>query len=208
MSLNQPMQQQPIKQLHDEMILVVKREMLFPHGAWHGIKHVDMPEYLTLIQHHKEFHPRSIMETDTRYKQIIPYMVFEYNNNYFLMQRKAKASETRLHSKFTLGIGGHVREEDVMGHSLFDWARREFYEEIDYAGTLAIEPLGILNDDSNAVGQVHIGLVLLLKGDSPHIHVKEELESGQLVSLQSCQEHKDRLESWSQLVLAVLEKQL
>ena len=71
------------------------------------------------------------METDPAYKQIIPYLVFTYENKYFLMQRQKKASETRLQSKYSLGIGGHIREEDMENCTLVDWAKREFEEEID-----------------------------------------------------------------------------
>ena len=85
------------------------------------------------------------------------------------MQRKGTASEQRLKNKYSLGIGGHIRQEDMTTNSIFDWARREFHEEVKYAGKLDIEPIGILNDDTNAVGQVHLGLVLLLKGDSEAI---------------------------------------
>src|SRR5579871_1579108 len=171
----------------DEHILVVKRTALFPHGAWQGLKHVDVDEYLTLITRHQEFLPRSLMEVDAAYKQIIPYLIFAHNNRYFLMQRRAKASETRLQNKFTLGIGGHIRQEDLMtGTSIFDWARREFHEEVHYQGTFTIECLGLLNDDSNAVGQVHSGFVFLLHGNSADISVKSELKSGQLVTLEEC----------------------
>src|SRR5579872_4112225 len=99
--------------VQDEQILVVKREKLFPHGAWNGIKAVDFAPYAELIQTNQEFQPRSQMETDPRYKQIIPYLVFTHNNTYFLMQRQAKMGDMRLANKYSLGIGGHIRQEDL-----------------------------------------------------------------------------------------------
>lgn len=188
-------------QSHDELILVVRRDILLPDGAWNGLKAVNFDSFLHIVQSKKEFHPRSIMETDPNYKQIIPYLVFEHEGNYFLMQRHKKASETRLQSKYTLGIGGHIRQEDMQTDSLFDWARREFHEEVSYAGDLEIEPLGILNDDSNEVGKVHIGFVFLLRGSNPHISVKSELANGQLYSLEECKGFYERMESWSQMVM-------
>ena len=152
------------KQSHNELILVVKRSTLFPHNnAWQGLQNVDYALYTQLIRTHQEFHPRYIMETDTTYKQIIPYLIFAHNDQYFLMQRQAKASETRLQNKFSLGIGGHINEIDITDGDIGSWARREFDEEVSYDGTYTIEPLGILNDDSNAVGQVHIGFVYITK---------------------------------------------
>lgn len=191
--------QQAVKNL-DELILVIKRTDLFPADAWQGLRQVNFDPYLELIKTKQQFLPRSLMENDPTYKQIIPYLIFQHEDKFFLMQRQAKASETRLQNKYSLGIGGHIRQEDMDGATLFDWARREFHEEVEYQGTLEIEPLGILNDDSNAVGQVHIGFVLLLKGDSPNISIKSELKSGQLITLADCAAYGPHLESWSALV--------
>ena len=58
----------------------------------------------------------------------------------------------------------------------------------------------MLNDDSNPVGQVHVGLVLLLQGDSDAIKVRSELKSGQLLTAQECLAFYDRMESWSQII--------
>lgn len=204
MSLQQQKPQTPIANKFDELILVVKTSTLFGSDAPQGIHPVDFEELLAIINRHKEFNPRGLMEVDTRYKQIIPYLIFTHNDRYFLMQRSATASETRLQNNYSLGIGGHVRQEDLAGKTLFDWAEREFNEEIAYTGNLECEPIGILNDDSNEVGKVHLGLVMLLHGDSTDIAIRSELKSGKLVPLEECMLlHKD-MESWSQIVLKYL----
>jgi len=205
---NKEQNQTTIFQKNDENILVVKRNHLFPQGEWQGLCHVDFDHYLHIISHKKEFHPRSLMEVDFTYKQIIPYLVFKYEDSYFLMQRRTDASESRLRNKLTLGIGGHIREEDMSENSLFEWARREFYEEVHYPGTFSVRALGIINDDSNDVGKVHIGFVFLLTGDSPCIEIKSELKSGVLVPLQKCIDQKDCFESWSQMVIDFLQNNL
>src|SRR3989304_10202682 len=92
-------QQQKHLQPQDEHILVVKRNHLFPDAAWQGLQQVDFTNWLNIIQERKEFLPRSIMETDPTYKQIIPYLVFAHDDKYFLMQRKSDASEARLRNK-------------------------------------------------------------------------------------------------------------
>ena len=162
--------------MKNENILVVKREKLFPETAFQGLVASGTQSFLEIINREKEFKPRQQMEEDSNYKQIIPYLLFKNNDRYFLMQRKATSTDQRLKNKYSLGIGGHMREEDLRnGDSIFDWGKREFHEEIAYAGNLTITPLGVLNDDSNAVGQVHLGLVLLLEGDSNQIKVRSEL---------------------------------
>ncbi len=202
-------QQVPPTDKWNEQILVVKRDALFPDGAaWQGLKEVDFEWYLETIKTHKEFVARGPAETNPLYKQIIPYLVFEHDNKYFLMQRDAKASETRLASNYSLGIGGHLRQTDITGKTLFEWATREFHEEINYSGDLLIQPLGILNDDSNEVGKVHIGFVLLLKGSLSDISIKSELANGALLTLQECEQLLPRMETWSQIVFEFLKKRI
>ncbi len=197
-------------QAADEQILVVKRSHLFPNGAWNGLRKLDFSTYINIIRTHKEFQPRSQMETNPEYKQIIPYLVFIYNDRYFLMQRRSQeegTGEVRLQSKLTLGIGGHIRQEDMLDDDIRTWAQREFTEEVDYKGKYAMKPFGIINDDSNPVGQVHIGFVYLVQGDSPRIGVKSELKSGRLVTLEECSFVHDRMETWTQYVVDALNQQ-
>lgn len=184
----------------DESILVVPRDLLFIRGAWQGLltEHVDY--YQGLVASKAQYHWRSVMEQDATYKQIIPYMIFEYNNSYFLMERRSTASEQRLKSKLSLGIGGHIRQEDMAGGTLFDWARREFHEEVQYDGALTIETLGVLNDDSDSVGQVHLGFILLLHGTTPHISIRSEHKEGTLIAFEEMEYYLERMESWSQIV--------
>ena len=202
--------QEPIINTHDEMILVVKRDYLFPNGPWEGLRTDQLTHCLDTIAAQSEFQPRSIMENDPTYKQIIPYLIFQHKDKFFLMQRKATASETRLQSKYSLGIGGHMRLEDfAQGPDLFAWAKREFQEEVAYTGNLEILPIGVLNDDSNSVGQVHLGLVLLLSGDSADISVKSELKSGQLMSMLECFDYVHKMETWSQMMfMEILKKSI
>lgn len=192
--------------LNDEKILVVKRKSLFQSGSFDGFLPMEkFTNYLEIIKKNKEFMWRSEMEVDPTFKQIIPYIVFSADNKLFLMQRKSTASESRLKNKFSLGIGGHIREEDIVSDDIFEWAKREFYEEVNYDGRITVKPLGLVNDDGNTVGQVHLGFVIMLEGDSSAISVKSELKSGRLFDMKDCMEHYPDMESWSQLVFDYLE---
>lgn len=189
----------------DEQVLVVPRKTLFSvMPEWNGICTERVIDCVTLITQAQEFHPRSVMEEDIRYKQIIPYLVFTHEDRYFLMQRKSDATEVRLRNKYSLGIGGHIRKEDMQGVTIFDWAKREFEEEVSYQGKYTFETLGLLNDDSSPVGQVHMGIVLLVRGDSSLIKVKSELKSGALYSLQECLGYYEQLEDWSKYLVDFL----
>ncbi len=188
-----------------ENILVVKREQLFQGATLTDF--FALPSFESwekIIKENQEFHPRNLMEEDASYKQIIPYLVYMHNNRYFLMERASTSSEQRLKSKKSLGIGGHIREEDLDEKNIIDWAQREFHEEVSFSGKLTIKPLGIINDESNAVGKVHIGFVFLLSGDSDNISIRSELKSGTLLTLTECAEYYPNMERWSQLVFDYL----
>jgi predicted NUDIX family phosphoesterase len=188
--------------LSPESILVVKREYLFTGDeSWSGMRTDNMQRYLNIVAAKKEFLPRDVAEKDPRYKQIIPYLLFMHNNELFVMQRRSDASETRLQNKYTIGIGGHIRQEDIKSNDIFDWANREFHEEVIYDEAMTIEPVGILNDDTNDVGKVHIGFVFLIHGHSNAIAIRSELKSGSMMDLETCMALKPRFETWSQIAL-------
>ncbi|MCF7799854.1 hypothetical protein K9M16_02565 [Candidatus Babeliales bacterium] len=190
----------------DEKILVVKKDILFQDGVISGIEKIDFEQYQNLIEKNKEFIWRSQAETDISYKQIIPYIIFKFEDRLFVMQRKSTASEVRLQNKLSLGIGGHIREEDILQKTIFDWAKREFFEEIEFSGNFNIQPIGLLNDESNSVGQVHTGFVFLITGDTDKISIKSELKSGELLNFNDCKIIYDQMESWSQIVFDYLNK--
>ena len=185
-----------------EKILVVETKTLFPNETYSGFMQGNFDYYTHKIIDHSKFLDRSFAETDPTHKQIIPYLVFMHEGNVFMMQRAASAGEQRLKNKLTLGIGGHIREEDFnLAPSMLAWAQREFHEEVDYKGTLTVKPLGIINDNSNSVGEVHAGFVYLLEGSTSHIKIKSELKSGKLVSLAECKSRYEEFERWSQFVI-------
>ncbi|MBP7854770.1 hypothetical protein KAZ82_02405 [Candidatus Babeliales bacterium] len=190
---------------HLEEILVVQRSHLFKKiPAWHGISNQNTPEIMSIINQHVSFMPRAHAETNPEYKQIIPYLIFLVNEKIFVMQRKATASEQRLANKISIGIGGHIRQDDIADHNILQWANREFHEEVTYYGAQQLEILGILNDDTNDVGKVHMGVVILVRADSEKIFIKDEHKSGILLTKKECLQNTAAMESWSQLCLQFL----
>lgn len=190
-----------------EEILVVKRSTLFAQQPpWNGINSQIFDACMSTIQQHCSFMPRSHAETNPIYKQIIPYVIFTVDQKIFVMQRKSTASEQRLAHKYSIGIGGHMRQEDLASNDIFGWALREFEEEINYSGSHEMSKIGILNDDTNDVGKVHLGMILLLKGNSSQISIKGEHKSGTLLTLTECKALYQHMESWSQACLNFVEK--
>ena len=197
-----------------EKVMVVKRSDLFFENVWHGIETENLEKYLAIIAQKHKFLPRSEVESDPNWQQIIPYLIFENQGKIFLMRRKSSHTDRRLSNLYSIGIGGHIDKEDIIkstksmkstrgtkGNELiFNWAKREFEEEIKYDGQYIANFLGLLNDDSNDVGRVHIGLVVKLTGDSPKITVRDEHKSGKLVGLEEAGKNYKKMETWSQIV--------
>src|SRR5207253_2777708 len=111
------------------------------------------------------FRPRSEVEDDPGFKQIIPYVIFRAGDWVFCYTRGKSQGEVRLHRLRSLGVGGHVAEADAGGRATLDAyemaLRRELEEEVAIQSEGSIRRVGLINDDSNPVGQVHLGVVHL-----------------------------------------------
>jgi predicted NUDIX family phosphoesterase len=173
----------------DEQILVVKSNMLFEKGIWQGLKKDNLDYYVDLIKKNYEFKRRGDVETDNSYQQIIPYIVFNFEDKYFAYKYLEKAGEQRLiNGNYQLGVGGHVNKEDIKEGKdvLEEGMMREWDEEVNFKGNLISKNLvGIINDDSGPVEEVHLGLVFCFVGDSPDIQIKEtDKMEGKLFSME------------------------
>lgn len=199
----------------DEHILCFQREILrvYPDPAktfydatlWH--------EILANLQSL----PRSVAEHDYNYKQLVVYSLINYEDVFLSYQRTPKTAEARLKDRYSIGIGGHVNVQDTNQLSLFGadderWKDflleavwREVNEEVQIHGTIAQAPklICFINDDSNDVGQVHFGVVWLVKLAEPKVTKRGEGGIGKLSfqGLTSLSSMGERLESWSQLLV-------
>lgn len=199
-------QQAPLNKF-EELIVVVPRNALEPIlGNELFVPTSSFSALENLIKENKMLLKRKDAEANPAYKQIIPYFVFKQDDKYFLMQRAHTAGEARLKNKMSLGIGGHLRQEDIAGAPLEQWGMREFHEEVAFDGGITLTPLGIINDERNEVGKVHLGIVFLVEGFGGTISIRSELKSGHLTSLSQIQEQFEALETWSQLVADHLTK--
>lgn len=189
-----------------ERVMVVARDEIFRRGIWHGLKTDDVDKLVRIINARHKFMARGDVEDDPKWQQIIPYMFFENEKELFLMQRNVGHTDSRLASNYSLGIGGHINKQDIRSGTITDWARREFEEEVDYKGKYKTEFLGLLNDDSNEVGMVHVGLIIKISGDSGGITVKDEHQGGKMVGLDEVGRHYKKMETWSQILYDYLLK--
>src|ERR1043165_3595502 len=159
--------------MKDEMILVVRRSLFDELGAFQGLN-FDIDRYLPalLARENNFFVPRPPAETDPTLKQIIPYVVLVHAGRVLHYVRGKKAGEQRLVSKGSIGIGGHMNDSDEglfpLDRAAYDAAvAREVNEELRIGSPFRQRAVALLNDDSNEVGQVHLGVVhvFTLEGD-------------------------------------------
>ncbi|MHB8588880.1 MAG: NUDIX domain-containing protein [Candidatus Dormibacteraceae bacterium] len=185
-----------------EQVLCVKREDIFPDGAWHGFVSQDLERHQAVIRERHMFMARAAVENDPTYQQIIPYVVFRHGALYFLTHRLRASTERRLRKQYSLGIGGHINPGDLeAGDPILDGLKREWAEEVVYDGRFEAQLIGLLNDDSSPVSKVHLGVVFLVDGDSPNISIREtDKLAGELLTLEEMRIYYLGMESWSQMV--------
>ena len=185
-----------------EQVLCVKREDIFPDGAWHGFVSDGLERHQAVIREHHFFMARAKVEDDPTFQQIIPYVVFRHGDLYFLTHRLRASSEKRLRKQYSLGVGGHINPSDLgAGDPIQDGLKREWEEEVIYDGSFEAKLIGLLNDESSPVSKVHLGVVFLVDGDSPKIAIREtDKLAGELLTLEEMRIFYLGMESWSQMV--------
>ena len=154
---------------------------------------------------HGRYLDRPIAEGDPNFKQLIPYVVLRDSDRVFLMERTDAGGDARLHGKASIGVGGHLNPVDEGEDPLMAGLRREWDEELAAGWTPEFRLVGLLNDDSNPVGAVHLGVVFAVEADGRAVEVRErEKLTGSFVAPGAVREAWDRLETWSQLVAGAI----
>ncbi len=203
-----------MKDYKGEQILVVKRELFDSLGAFQGIN-TDVDQYYAALldPSNNFFIDRAAAEDDPSHKQLIPYALFHYQGKFLNYQRGKSGGEARLHAKRSLGIGGHINPVDTRDDHLgletyMAGVEREIEEELNIKGKHTQKIVAVLNDDSNDVGKVHLGVVHLFELESDDITSNEDsiadLKFSTIAELQG--EMRDSLESWSQFCADILDQ--
>ncbi|RPK20024.1 hypothetical protein [Paenibacillus xylanexedens] len=211
----------------DEIIVVVPRNELFKNEklAFQGTLLNDGEsvsqgmEIINNMENHYGTMRRGDAEVDVDFKQPIPYAVIRRGDKIFVYKRLAGGGETRLHDKLSIGVGGHMNDmpeeekaliEDFSFYTLLtDNLERELSEELEIGpGARETEIIGLINDDSQEVSKVHIGVLVVIDIEEDvtvEVNEPEQLEGFWLsiTDLMKPEVHS-KLESWSQIAAEVL----
>jgi len=191
-----------------ENVLTVKRELISDLIPQKGITTENCDKLVDIILSDHEFLPRPDAENDPSHKQIIPYVVICRNDEVYVTRRLNKGGEKRLHGLLSIGVGGHINPEaDGDGNDVLQRGmKREINEEVDIENIVKMTPSGIINDDTNEVGSVHLGLFYTLEViGNVSIRETEKLE-GFWVLRSELKDLYDQMETWSQFVLQAILK--
>jgi predicted NUDIX family phosphoesterase len=191
-----------------ERVLVLPRAEV-PGGCdFSGVRRADgsaLSELRERVIRAGRYLDRSVAEDAPDFKQLIPYVVVRDGARVFLMQRTDAGGDARLHGKASIGVGGHLNPVDEGEDALLAGLRREWTEELEAGWEPEFRLVGLLNDDSNPVGAVHLGVVFTVEADGRAVAVREhEKLTGAFVEADAVRAAWDRLETWSRLTAEAL----
>jgi predicted NUDIX family phosphoesterase len=201
-----------------EEVLVVERKVFEEVGTFQGLQ-FDVDKYIQRLfaAGVPRFMLRSEAEKDPSFKQLIPYVIMSHNSKYLTYVRGSRAGEKRLVAKRSIGIGGHINPADDMPlfnvnnadfyETYLTAVRREVAEEVSVETSHTDTTVALLNDESNEVGSVHLGIVHFWTLAEPKVGKKEQMITQMtFMTPTELQQVKDTMETWSQLCLSGLEK--
>jgi len=192
-----------------EQILVVPTALFHRLGHFQGFCG-DVERYLgeLLSPQHTSYRPRPEMELDPSFKQLIPYVVFRHVDaagtvRLFEYTRGRGQGEQRLHSKRSIGIGGHISAVDAAHHDVYaEGMRRELEEEVEIDTPYTQRCLGLINDDLTEVGRVHLGVVHVCDVVEPRVRPREaDILDAAFRPLNELRSRLDGFETWSRICL-------
>ena len=184
-------------------MFVVPRAALPDAAGWYGLRTTDLDAFVASAERDGRYELRSAMEQDPSFKQIIPYLVLRDGSRYFLMKRTNAGGDPRLHGHYSIGVGGHLNPGDG---GLLGGLRREWDEELVAGFVPRFRLVALLNDDTTAVGAVHLGAVYLAHAAGRPVAIREtDKLTGAFAEPAAVSAVRDRLETWSSLVFDYFE---
>jgi predicted NUDIX family phosphoesterase len=194
----------------EERVLCFERKLFEELGVFQGLT-LEVEKYLPLLTSNSglTYLNRSEADQDRRYKQLIPYVLLICHDKILRYRRGKGGKETRLHGLYSVGIGGHISEED---NGLFSRHRgyqesmqRELMEEV--AIDAAHEPaLAAINDDSTEVGYVHFGVVHVVRVPDESVASRRSgIVGPEFIPMAEALKDLSAYESWSRYCLERLD---
>ena len=190
-----------------EHILVVRTEELKKLADFQGFLPLSAEEVQKLYDAIDVFGmDRDEAEHDSTFKQLVAYSAVCSDDLYLTYLRGKDLGEARLHGNRSIGIGGHINSDDHANLFLDDHLKvaafREIDEEIHIPEKYDLRLAGLLNDDSNDVGKVHLGLVYVAELKKPEVKKRERgIARIAFETPEELRARREEFETWSQILI-------
>jgi predicted NUDIX family phosphoesterase len=170
-----------------------------------------MKQFIWEMERHLVIEDRDKLEGNPDFRQIIPYIILQYNKTYFSAVRTKEGGDSRLHGKRIIGFGGHANWIDVPSKLLATQlklnAQRELTEELIIKDAYDIFFGGFINELTTPVDKDHIGIYIKVDLASPSVYINETsvlVDSG-FLDKHELYKSINELENWSKAILGILE---
>ena len=190
-----------------EHILVVRTEELKELADFQGFLPLSAEEVQKLYDAIDVFGmDRDKAEHDPTFKQLVAYSAVRSGDLFLAYLRGKDLGEARLHGNRSIGIGGHINSDDHANLFLDDHLKvaafREVDEEIRIPEKYDLRLAGLLNDDSNDVGKVHLGLVYVAELSKPEVKKRERgIARISFETPDKLRARREEFETWSQILI-------
>ncbi len=192
----------------EERVLVIERKVVERVGIFNGLV-FDADRYLReiFVPGVPRFMNRSQAEKNPDFKQLIPYVIMNCDGKYLSYVRGKRAGEARLVGHRSIGIGGHINPSDdlpLLNTDFFETylaaVDREVAEEVSVDTRYTNHIVALINDESNEVGSVHLGIVHYWALESPNVTKREQMITQMaFMAPPELETVKDSLETWSRI---------
>lgn len=193
----------------DENVLVIPISVALELGVTPGFsKGRELANRIIESIDQMDYWPRSEVEKDESLLQLIPYCLLtttspDGHTRVFAYDRSKTSSEDRLHGNISIGLGGHINQDDADGgsHPYLSGMHRELEEEVHISmGPNSQKVAGLIYDDSTDVGRVHLGIVHVFDIGSAKVEPREQdIENPRMLNIPQLHKRIDLMENWSQL---------
>ena len=195
-----------------EKVLAIESTLLESIGLFQGYI-TNIEKYLPVIFKADNciFLDREKAEKDSKYKQLIAYVLLRYEDKIFSYIRGKYSNESRLIGRRSIGLGGHIEPIDLDNSSFSQKvyiraAQREIEEEVVLKTTFNEQIVALINDDSNSVSKVHLGVVHIWDLAKTYVQGKsEEITEYEFMTISQLNKLYTTLEPWSRIALTILE---
>ena len=197
----------------EERVLCFERSLFEKLGVFHGMS-LEVEKYLPIVtaSSNVTYINRSQAEQDKRYKQLIPYTLIICGDKILRYRRGKGGGESRLHGLYSVGVGGHISEEDSglfsKGIGYHEAMRRELMEEVAIEVNKEVA-VAVINDDTTEVGYMHLGVVHIVQVTDEAVTGQDHgIVGAEFIRISEATKNLDAYESWSRFCLEHLEELL